>query len=65
MIVGVDNSENQAEFQTDGCGCCSVVYYKGKDDKKIIDNIDDNIRIAKKACDAMGINFKKLCDESD
>jgi len=64
MIANINNSygdqEDQTEFTTDGCGCCSATYYLPQDREEILKELQRNIIVAKDACKALGIDFQEF-----
>lgn len=57
MIVRIEDNK---EFETEGCGCCGACYKLPQDRAKIIEDLKENISVAKEACAILGIDFKEL-----
>jgi hypothetical protein len=60
MIVSVWKEDNDVQCTTNGCGCCSVNLYGKSDRGEIIDEIKQNIKVAKEVCKLMKIDFNSL-----
>jgi len=62
MITSVwkDNEDNDVVFTTSGCGCCSDTLYASNSREEIITELKNNIRVVKRSCELLGIDYKEF-----
>jgi hypothetical protein len=62
MIVAVwkDEDEDDAQFSTNGCGCCSSELSASKDMDEIISHLKGNLSVIKSACNVLGLDYNEF-----
>lgn len=48
-------------YQTNGCSCCSLELDAENDRETIIEHLIGNVRVAREACERLGVDFDWLC----